>query len=165
MKGIIYLVHAVGTQRYKIGFTAGNVSVRIGGLQVGSAHKLELTATVPGSQRQEIDLHFQFRKNHVHGEWFEFPDISKVLPFFTHIVGDDDRAIMLERHARELAYRVIGNQMGWRPAQMRRDFAHLEIGNLWTEMAPHFVKDGKLRRLEQNEMLALATISAELLCE
>lgn len=70
--GFIYLVEAEGLNRYKIGIT-GNVKDRIKRIQTSSPVKVNL---ITSSERVdfkelEIELHEDYRKNRVIGEWFE----------------------------------------------------------------------------------------------
>ncbi|WP_423778692.1 GIY-YIG nuclease family protein, partial [Campylobacter jejuni] len=55
--GIIYLINAKGTTKYKIGFSEINVLQRLKGLQTGSPFELELIAQQPGTKETERKLH------------------------------------------------------------------------------------------------------------
>lgn len=65
--GFIYFVRC--GERAKIGF-ATDVRARLIELQVGSAEILELLGTLPGSREIEGFVHWLFRADHAHGEWF-----------------------------------------------------------------------------------------------
>lgn len=71
MTGIIYIIQAVGTDRYKIGFTARDPVKRLAELQIGSPFPLELNHFFAGSMREEKDLHEALESFNVGGEWFE----------------------------------------------------------------------------------------------
>ena len=67
----IYFLYSPTVDRVKIGFTEGNVSKRIDSLQTGSAEKLVLIGTIPGSRYQETQLHKKWAQFRRDGEWFE----------------------------------------------------------------------------------------------
>jgi hypothetical protein len=70
--GHIYLVNAVGTNKFKIGKTAGSVAHRIKDLQIGSPIRLRYVyhAYVSHMSRFEKELHYQFSCFRSIGEWF-----------------------------------------------------------------------------------------------
>lgn len=73
--GYIYLIHARGTSRYKIGLTTRTVQERLAELNSSqSAFPLELIASAkfPNVHEVEKGLHQRYRLCRVHGEWFEF---------------------------------------------------------------------------------------------
>lgn len=73
--GYIYLIHATGTNRYKIGLTTRSVEERFAELNSSqSAYPLELIASAKYSNIVEVEktLHEKYRHNRAHGEWFEF---------------------------------------------------------------------------------------------
>lgn len=62
----------------KIGYTRGDVNDRLKALQTGSPVLLEVLLSIPGTMRDEQDLHVRFRRHRVHGEWFRFgPEIAE----------------------------------------------------------------------------------------
>lgn len=69
--GYIYLVQAVGTDRFKIG-RAINVSKRLRALQAGSPLKIRYVyhAFVVNMNLCEMELHHKFSKQREIGEWF-----------------------------------------------------------------------------------------------
>lgn len=79
--GFIYLVHATGTNRYKIGLAA-DISKRMSQLSKQSAFPLALITSHPSDDmpRDEEHWHKFFEKQRVHGEWFELSD-EQVLIF------------------------------------------------------------------------------------
>ncbi|WP_414756584.1 GIY-YIG nuclease family protein [Anabaena sp. CCY 9910] len=86
--GWVYLVHAEGTPRYKIGRSI-NPSVRLSQLQGQSPYPLVIKECVwtPDAIDFEQSLHEEFHKNRVFGEWFEFIDH----PDFTNTIDAYDR--------------------------------------------------------------------------
>ncbi|BAZ39447.1 hypothetical protein NIES4101_54000 [Calothrix sp. NIES-4101] len=73
--GYIYLIHAQGTSRYKIGLTTRSVEERFAELNSSqSAYPLKLVASAkfPNVHDAEKNLHDKYRNNRAHGEWFEF---------------------------------------------------------------------------------------------
>lgn len=78
----VYLLHAEGTDLYKIG-KAVDVDKRIANLQTSSPHKLTLFAVVEGTR--ERDLHARYKQFRRHGEWFCLPDtaVAEILAMAT----------------------------------------------------------------------------------
>jgi hypothetical protein len=70
--GHIYLLHAIGTDRYKIGL-ASDIPKRMSQLSKQSAFPLALIASHPSCDmsRDEENWHKLFEEQRVHGEWFE----------------------------------------------------------------------------------------------
>lgn len=67
---MIYFIRGAGQTDVKIGYSA-NVKGRMVDLQVGMPREVELLLAIPGSQRDEKELHLRFRPFHIRGEWFE----------------------------------------------------------------------------------------------
>lgn len=74
--GIVYLVHASGTNLYKIGMTINNVQKRVSELQTGSPHELKCIAALQSDEAHVMEsrLHHRFKNYRVRGEWFEFDE-------------------------------------------------------------------------------------------
>lgn len=68
---IVYFIHAVGTDRVKIGYTTDFAS-RFARLSTSSPYPLKLMAVFPGTRWHESEMHRQFSESRVHGEWFLF---------------------------------------------------------------------------------------------
>lgn len=68
----VYIIHAVGTNRIKIGFSI-NPQKRLSELQIGSPFRLEMLGYWPGGKRCEKLLHRHFKNFRKTGEWFEVP--------------------------------------------------------------------------------------------
>jgi hypothetical protein len=77
---IIYFVGAAG--RVKIGVTT-NITKRLIALQIGSATKIELIATIPGDFKTEKALHARFSSARAHGEWFNLS--REILSFLEEV--------------------------------------------------------------------------------
>lgn len=67
---MIYFIQADGTDRVKIGFTAGDPAKRLADLQTGCPHRLVILATASGSEQDEGRWHKDFATDRVQGEWF-----------------------------------------------------------------------------------------------
>lgn len=81
--GCIYLIHAIGTNRYKIGMTLRDVEVRYKELDSKqSPYPLKFIGYVETYNAREVEksIHDILKDNRVHGEWFCFDekDILKV---------------------------------------------------------------------------------------
>lgn len=77
-QGYIYLIHAQGTNRYKIGRSISPLS-RLETLKGQSPYPLEIIKAVwtPDAIEDELILHGEFEPYRVYGEWFEFFDQPK----------------------------------------------------------------------------------------
>lgn len=53
----IYIIQAVGTDEYKVGYTGGDPMKRLRQLQGGNNTKLRLIGTIPGGMRKEKAIH------------------------------------------------------------------------------------------------------------
>ena len=69
----VYILHAEGTDRYKIGH-AKNLTKRIRSLQTGCPFPLVVRKEISGGEEFERFLHEAFSKYRVNGEWFEFTE-------------------------------------------------------------------------------------------
>ncbi|WP_414624021.1 GIY-YIG nuclease family protein [Calothrix sp. CCY 0018] len=73
--GYIYLIHAVGTNRYKIGKTIRDVEIRYKELNSKqSPYPLKCMGYIETHNLREVEkiLHDTFKDSRVHGEWFCF---------------------------------------------------------------------------------------------
>jgi hypothetical protein len=73
--GYVYLIGAIGTNRYKIGRT-NNLHVRLKQLQSQSSYPLQIKAAFKTSNPlwDEACWHDRYKKYRIYGEWFEFDD-------------------------------------------------------------------------------------------
>ena len=72
--GSVYVVHAVGTPRYKIGWSV-DVDKRINSLKTGCPYPVYVVTSIPTcDEKLEQKLHNMYQSYRVHGEWFELPD-------------------------------------------------------------------------------------------
>lgn len=90
--GYVYLIHAQGTNRYKIGLTTRSVQARLSELNSSqSPYPLELLEVIETDNVTETEgyLHERFANYRVHGEWFEFDSkaLKKVLREYQSDVG------------------------------------------------------------------------------
>ena len=73
--GFIYLIHAQGTDRYKIGLTTRSVQARLAELNSSqSPYPLEVIDwfETPNVTEDEKYFHNKYSAYRVHGEWFSF---------------------------------------------------------------------------------------------
>ena len=90
--GYVYLIHASGTNRYKIGLTTRSVQARFTELNSSqSPYPLELLEVLETDNVTDTEgyLHERFANYRVHGEWFEFDRkaLQKVLREYQGDVG------------------------------------------------------------------------------
>jgi hypothetical protein len=78
---LIYLVHALESDFYKIGF-ATDVKKRLAALRTACPFALKLLATRDGTIGIEQSIHAHLRKHHVRGEWFQFASPPQAMYFF-----------------------------------------------------------------------------------
>ena len=87
--GYLYLVRALGTDRFHIGLT-NQIERRFDDLQRNSPFPLKLiiSAYSPNPQAQELRLHKLFGQWRLHGEWFELPPevLNRVVEEFKEIL-------------------------------------------------------------------------------
>lgn len=82
-QGSIYVIHADGTNRIKIGYTQ-NLKERSASIQTGCPYPIKVLTTWPGQTWMEKEIHKYFSKFRCSGEWFEIEplnleDIERVL--------------------------------------------------------------------------------------
>lgn len=92
--GFIYLIHAKGTNRYKIGLTTRSVEQRFAELNGSqSPYPLELLEFIETDNVTETEghLHGKFALQRRHGEWFEFNNrqLREVLREFDRLENGD----------------------------------------------------------------------------
>ena len=75
---LVYFIRGANG-KIKIGI-AQDIVKRMRELQIGSASKLELMAISRGGIKYEKELHEQFSRAHIHGEWFEpIPELLELI--------------------------------------------------------------------------------------
>lgn len=92
--GFIYLIHARGTRRFKIGLTTRSVEQRFNELNSSqSPYPLELLEVIATNNVTETEgyLHGKFVLQRRHGEWFEFNNrqLREVLREFDRLENGD----------------------------------------------------------------------------
>jgi hypothetical protein len=90
--GWVYLIHAIGTSRFKIGF-ASSPDKRLVQLSEQSPFPLTMVCSYPSADAKgsESLWHKLFEQKRVHGEWFELTD-EQVLAFRDSAIAEGGRA-------------------------------------------------------------------------
>lgn len=73
VNGVVYVAQSGrvgGNGRVKIGFTSGDPWRRIAELNTGNPYEIHLLFTLPGSLAREKQLHEEYKKHRIRGEWF-----------------------------------------------------------------------------------------------
>jgi hypothetical protein len=70
----VYLLWAVGTQLFKVGYTHASVDQRAAAIMAMSPIPLRIIAERPGGRADELALHVALRQYRQHGEWFQLPE-------------------------------------------------------------------------------------------
>lgn len=78
----VYVIEAVGTNRYKIGYT-NNIARRLSCIQTGCPVPISVVTVLPMDQSAETWLHRRFDEYRVCGEWFELPESA--IQYLVHI--------------------------------------------------------------------------------
>lgn len=71
---MIYVIGARDEPRFpyvKIGYTAGDPSLRLASLQTACPFKLSILLTMPGERKLETGIHNQLVRYRMQGEWFD----------------------------------------------------------------------------------------------
>jgi len=71
-EGYVYIIHAISTNRIKIGFTT-KPTERLKSLQTACPFPLQMLACWPGSEAREKRVHRYLKQFRQVGEWFEVP--------------------------------------------------------------------------------------------
>lgn len=71
----VYLMNMLGTDFYKIGYTARPISKRLSEVQVGCPTQVIVEDTYESDNAQKIEcaMHNKFKAYKSSGEWFELP--------------------------------------------------------------------------------------------
>lgn len=83
MTGWVYFIttETFDGEAVKIGYTSGDPAKRLRDLQTGCPTKLDMFGYIPGTQRDERELHDEFSSAHIRGEWFDLDDIDVFMTF------------------------------------------------------------------------------------
>jgi len=84
----VYLLNAVGTNRYKIG-VAQNLHKRKSEIATSSPFPIEIVAWRDGDVSHEKQLHAILKEHRRHLEWFEFPDRETATTQFNQPLGGE----------------------------------------------------------------------------
>jgi len=94
--GYIYLVNAVGTNKFKIGQSCSSVAKRINKLQTGCPFRLRYVyhTYVQNMNRTERELHREFAQFRSVGEWFafNFANVQECITLMRLVQIDQPRA-------------------------------------------------------------------------
>ena len=89
--GFVYVIHAIGTNRYKIGKSIRERQYRLRELRKQSPYPISLVLWLPTDNPIKLEdaLHKAFEWFRVHGEWFEFfdDDMALILEIIEEIYG------------------------------------------------------------------------------
>ncbi len=88
---MIYFIQAGDSGPIKIGYTARDPATRRSELQSNCPLILTLLGYVLGDESKEAQLHEQFVRHHIHGDWFH-PD-SAILAVIEIPANDDRKAV------------------------------------------------------------------------
>jgi len=79
--GNVYVIHAVGTDRYKIGMTLRDVDYRVREISTSCPFELSIVTSVEFEDCALVEkfLHEEFAHQRVTGEWFQMTDVSPLL--------------------------------------------------------------------------------------
>jgi len=94
MKGKVYLLIECGNEesdRYKIGITKNDISIRISTLQTGNPKEIRLVESYESVNYKKIEriLHRLYAVNHEKGEWFVL-DFESVKSFLSEAKKADE---------------------------------------------------------------------------
>lgn len=94
----LYLIHAVGSDFYKIGY-AVNVKRRMAALQTGCPYILKLLSSREGTMANELALQNHFKQFHFRGEWFCFGSPIQAQHYFGTWEPKRNRKVVYELDA------------------------------------------------------------------
>lgn len=94
--GIVYLLNAWGTDKYKIGITKGDVNKRMKQLQTGCPDEIVLTKLYECEHYRKLEgwMHRKFSSKRIEGEWFILED-EDVLNFIDECKKGDETITLL----------------------------------------------------------------------
>jgi len=97
--GKIYLLHAVDTEKYKVGITSGPIEKRVAQLQTGNPDKIILLRDYESDHYRYIEsfLHRKFMSKRAEGEWFLLED-SDVFNFIDYCQEIEEIASFLSKN-------------------------------------------------------------------
>jgi hypothetical protein len=163
---MVYLIHAEGTNRYKIGHTNGTLKQRLDGLQTGCPYPLRVLAAYDGGPHEEMRLHERYADYRVIGEWFELTSeaLHNVLHTFIAQQPIFNRLSAHEREIKQRPYRLaheLWEQLYHaftlipdpRPdAPFRASRGQMSIHPDWLALAESLAVDGEIPRLSVSKI-------------
>jgi hypothetical protein len=95
LPGYVYFVTCTTSLHYPIKIGWGkHVAGRMVNMQVGNPNLLTVLAAIPGTYRDERNLHARFRHLHIRGEWFragaDLLEYVAALPGYAEAYGADE---------------------------------------------------------------------------
>ena len=139
----VYLINAIGTQKYKIG-TTKDIDARLKSLQTGSPHKLVTVKCISGGHLLENRIHRHYCDYRAGGEWFSFDDST-----LERVVADMDKSSTYEIDIKDPDFRKKTEMLSFRttPAHLGhlrsiQDIYDLNISHIVNKMIGYFVKCG-----------------------
>lgn len=88
---VVYVIGNDANRLVKIGTTAASTLDRLGQIQTMSPAILTVLWTTPGDRELEHKLHYRFRAERRHGEWFDFGTLDPIVEV-AHAVEEIIRA-------------------------------------------------------------------------
>jgi hypothetical protein len=86
--GRVYFIEAVGAERIKIGWTAGDPRTRLDSIATGSPFPLRILAHLKGTQKIEQWMHRACKEAHAHNEWFRAtPELRELIGMLAVVPG------------------------------------------------------------------------------
>lgn len=103
--GWIYFAHASILKRVKIGW-AKNYQIRLKQLQAYCPETLQIIGAIPGSTRDEAEIHEKFDHLRTTGEWFQFCQ-----PMWDYVLDLEPRTFWFEPHHHGVADKLISQML------------------------------------------------------
>lgn len=114
---VVYVIGNADNRLVKIGTTSQSKLERMSGIQTMSPSILTVLWTTTGDEELEHKLHYEFRAERRHGEWFDFGDrdpVATVAPAATRLKVSMRAEITYEElHPTELLWRALENFDRW----------------------------------------------------
>ena len=133
---MVYLINAVKTDLYKLGYTDTDIESRIKALQTGCPYKLELIHSVNGSLYDEKKLHKLWNHVRENGEWFQFKTefvLNKVCSDMDLINKETEGDIILIEWKQHLLDTLSGEDKSFRSERGISNLLELAILNIKLE--------------------------------
>lgn len=98
---VVYLIGNADNRLVKIGMTTKGSLERLNGIQMMSPSILTVLWTTPGGRDLEHELHYRFRTERRHGEWFDFGERDPIAALSDAVaeIGHARQADIVRRNA------------------------------------------------------------------